>query len=278
VKNLLLLVPPLVGHQWGQQAVVGAAMVAFVAFCAAASAVYVLNDLLDLEADRQHPHKRGRPLAAGDLPLRVAPLLVLLLCGIAAACAWLLPLPFAGLLGLYGLSSLTYAVWLKHKPMIDVVLLAGLYTLRVLAGGAATQIVPSEWLLGFSLFMFMSLALAKRHAELYRLKTELGWGTRGYLVHDLGLIQSLGAASGYLAVLVLALYIHAPSTRMLYQHPQYLWLLCPLLLYWVSRLWLIACRGLLHEDPIVFAFHDRVSLMVALLHVAILGIATVPFP
>lgn len=268
-----MFVPALVGHQWAKWDVLASSACALMAFCLTASAVYVLNDLLDLQADRQHPQKRLRPFAAGDLPLAAAPWLLGLLVIFAAACCWRLPMVFAGWLALYGVSSVSYSVWLKHKPMIDVVLLAGLYTLRVLAGGAASDIVPSEWLLGFSLFIFMSLAFAKRHAELARLKAELSWGTRGYLVHDLGLIETLGATSGYLAVLVLALYIHAPITRTLYRHPEYLWLLCPLLLYWISRLWLLARRGLLHEDPIIFAFRDRVSLMVGVLCVAVIAMS-----
>ena len=274
VKNVLVFVPLLVGHQWGSAWRVFSALLALVAFSATASAVYVLNDVLDLAADRQHPQKRRRPFAAGRLPVTAAPGLLAILAAVALGICIPLPGMFHALLGLYAVASLAYAMWLKSKPMIDVVLLAGLYTLRVLAGGAVAGITPSEWLLGFSLFMFMSLAFAKRHAELHRLKSELQWGTRGYLVHDLGLIETLGAASGYLAVLVLALYIHAPATRELYRQPAVLWLLCPLLLYWTSRLWLIARRGLLDEDPIVFAFRDRVSLAVAALCAVILAAAT----
>lgn len=234
----------------------------------------MLNDLFDLDADRRHPQKRRRPFAAGRLPVTAAPLLLAVLVAVALGVSALLPALFLGTLGLYAFCSLAYALWLKWKPMIDVVLLAELYTLRVLAGGVVVGVTPSEWLLGFSLFMFLSLAFAKRHAELTRLKSESQWGARGYLVHDLGLIETLGAASAYLAVLVLALYIQAPGTRALYHQPAALWLLCPLLLYWTSRLWLIARRGLLDEDPIVFAFRDRVSLAVATLCAAILAVAT----
>lgn len=274
VKNVLVFIPLLVGHQWGSAARLGAAGLALVAFSATASSVYVLNDLFDLDADRRHPQKRRRPFAAGRLPVTAAPLLLAVLVAVALGVSALLPALFLGTLGLYAFCSLAYALWLKWKPMIDVVLLAELYTLRVLAGGVVVGVTPSEWLLGFSLFMFLSLAFAKRHAELTRLKSESQWGARGYLVHDLGLIETLGAASAYLAVLVLALYIQAPGTRALYHQPAALWLLCPLLLYWTSRLWLIARRGLLDEDPIVFAFRDRVSLAVATLCAAILAVAT----
>jgi 4-hydroxybenzoate polyprenyltransferase len=274
VKNILVFIPLLVGHQWDSASRLGAAGLALVAFSATASSVYVLNDLFDLDADRRHPQKRRRPFAAGRLPVTTAPFLLAVLVTVALGACALLPGLFLGTLGLYAFCSLAYALWLKWKPMIDVVLLAGLYTLRVLAGGVVVGVTPSEWLLGFSLFMFMSLAFAKRHAELTRLKSESQWGARGYLVHDLGLIETLGAASAYLAVLVLALYIQAPGTRTLYRQPAALWLLCPLLLYWTSRLWLIARRGLLDEDPIVFAFRDRVSLGVATLCGAILAVAT----
>lgn len=274
VKNLLVFIPLLVGHQWGSAVRILATTLALVAFSMTASAVYVLNDVLDLQADRRHPQKRRRPFAAGRLPVTAAPVLLAVLLSLAALTCLPLPGLFDACLSLYAVSSLAYALWLKWKPMIDVVLLAGLYTLRVLAGGVVADVTPSEWLLGFSLFMFLSLAFAKRHAELARLKSELKWGARGYLVHDLGLIETLGAVSAYLAVLVLALYIHAPATRELYRQPVVLWLLCPLLLYWTSRLWLIARRGLLDEDPIVFAFRDRVSLIVAAICTSVLALAT----
>lgn len=267
LKNLLVLVPLLTAHRFLEPLAVGQALLAFTAFSLCASGVYLLNDLLDLGADRQHPRKRHRPFAAGRLPLLhgllVAPLLTL--CGllVALACS---P-AFAGVLLVYYAATLAYSLRLKRVVMLDVVLLADLYTVRIIGGTVAIGAELSFWLLAFSMFIFLSLALLKRYTELHAVlargrKTASG---RGYGVDDLPLLQSLGAAAGYIAVMVMALYINSPESIALYSNPKLLWFICPVLLYWVSRAWVIAHRGDMHDDPIVFAATDRASQVVAAL-------------
>lgn len=267
LKNLLVLVPLLTAHLFLEPAAVMQATLAFVAFGLCASGVYVLNDLLDLTPDRLHKTKRNRPFAAGRLPLLhgivAAPLLTLSGLALSLACN---PQFTAVLLAYYAM-TLAYSLKLKRIVMIDVVLLAALYTIRIIGGAIAIEVDLSFWLLAFSMFIFLSLALLKRYTEL---RSMLGTGKnaasgRGYAVDDLELLQSLGAAAGYIAVMVMALYINSPESIELYQNPRLLWIICPILLYWVSRIWIVAHRGDMHDDPIVFAATDRVSQVVALL-------------
>jgi 4-hydroxybenzoate polyprenyltransferase len=228
--------------------------------------VYLLNDLLDLASDRHHVRKRHRPFASGRLSLLHGALLspLLTLAAIALA-AWLSPLLAAGGVGDY-VQTLAYSLRLKKRPMVDVMVLAGLYTVRIIGGAVLLAAAPSFWLLAFSVFLFLSLAMLKRYAELHALTRQGRSETsgRGYHVDDQVLVQSLGAASGYQAVLVLALYINSTASEVLYRRPQVLWLLCPILLYWISRAWMIAHRGLMRDDPVVFAATDRTSLVLAL--------------
>ncbi|CAL8473203.1 UbiA family prenyltransferase [Caballeronia sp. S22] len=272
LKNLLIFVPLLAGHKLGSPAIVGLSVLAFFAFGLCASSVYLLNDLLDLEDDRHHPVKRNRPLAAGTMPLlwgmALCPLLLIAAFGIALA---FLPWRFnAVLLGYYVL-TLAYSLALKRHVMVDVVTLAALYTTRIIAGAAAISVHLTFWLLAFSMFFFLSLALVKRYTELHatlRAGREKTRG-RGYLSSDLSVVSSLGTASGYISVLVLAMYIQDERTTALYRHPQYIWIACPVMLYWISRAWVIAHRGEMNDDPIVFAARDRMSLLV----VALCGVA-----
>lgn len=276
VKNLIVFVPLVTSHQIGQPLVLRDGVLAALAFCLGASAVYALNDLLDLHSDRRHATKRHRPLASGALPLAggfaLAPALFL------AAFALAVPLPpaFAGVLALYIAASLAYSWRLKRTPLLDVFVLAGLYTLRLIAGHAATGIVYSDWLLAFSMFIFLSLALVKRFQELQGAETEPGGliRGRGYRAEDLPLLTPLGAASGYLAVLVLALYVSSEQVRILYRRPTLLLLICPLFLYWISRVWMVAHRGRMTDDPIVFALKDAPSYLVGLLALAVVWLAT----
>ncbi len=272
IKNLLLFVPLIVSHRVLSLPLLILTTLAVIAFSATASFIYLLNDLLDMNADRQHPIKRNRPLASGRLAISQAAGIMVVLAITSIGFASVLPWEFQFVLLFYATASVSYAFWLKTKPIIDVILLASLYTLRVIAGGAASGVFPSPWLLAFSLFLFTSLAFAKRYAELHRLKSEAGDKVpgRGYRVNDLGLLETFGAVSGYLSVLVIALYIQSPAVNALYQRPALLWLLCPLILYWVSRLWLLARRGLLLEDPIVFVTRDHVSLAIFLVSVTVL--------
>jgi 4-hydroxybenzoate polyprenyltransferase len=265
LKNLLIFVPLLAAHQLSDTALVISAVLAFFAFGLCASSVYLLNDLLDLEDDRHHQTKRRRPLASGALPLAWGAALFPVLLVLGGVIAWTcLPRAFSVVLLAYYAITLAYSMYLKRRVMVDVVVLASLYTTRIVAGSAAIDARLTFWLLAFSMFIFLSLALVKRYAELHALKEQglVKTRGRGYVADDLSLISSLGAASGYLSVLVLALYIQDKETTNLYRHPQFIWLACPLLLYWVSRAWLIAHRGSMHDDPIVFAAKDRGSWLV----------------
>jgi 4-hydroxybenzoate polyprenyltransferase len=280
-KNLFLFVPLAMAHDLLNPEKFIAAVTAFIAFCASASAVYFLNDAQDLEVDRRHPEKCRRPLASGALPIYYAPVWTVLLAtvGILLSAWTLQPLSFAGLLVLYLLTNVLYSMWLKRKTMIDVLVLAGLYTARILAGGFATDTPVSQWLIGFSVFFFTSLAFAKRYAELVRLADEgqEAPGGRGYAVTDQSLIESMGSTSGYLSVLVLALYINGEVVKELYTYDWLLWLVCPLLLYWISRIWLKAKRRRLTEDPVVFALRDPASWIVGVVTVILLICATAPW-
>ncbi|BCQ24021.1 UbiA family prenyltransferase [Caballeronia sp. NK8] len=276
LKNLLIFLPLLAGHFADDSHRVLAAIIAFITFGMCASSVYLLNDLLDLEDDRHHPVKRKRPLAAGAMPLLVGltlfPVLLFAAFGIAFA---FLPWRFGAVLGGYYVLTLAYSTVLKRRVMVDVVVLAGLYTVRIVAGTAAIGAHLTFWLLAFSMFIFLSLALVKRYAELHSMKERglVKTRGRGYVASDLSLISSLGTSSGYLAVLVLALYIQDRGTTALYRHPQIIWLACPLLLYWISRTWIIAHRGGMDDDPIVFAARDRTSLCVITLCALIFWLA-----
>ncbi len=240
----------------------GTVVLAFVAFSLCASAVYVLNDLTDLEADRQHPTKRYRPLASGAVSIQAGlTLFVLLLACSLSLSLGLLPLAFSGLLLLYLLLTTAYSLHLKREPVLDIFVLAGLYTARIVVGGVVASVPVSNWLMAFSIFFFLSLALAKRYAELARAAAEQARDVprRGYLVEDLGLIQSMGPACGFMAVLTLCLYINNPDVLRLYNSPHLLWLICLILFYWITRIWFLARRRVLSEDPVIFAIKDPVS-------------------
>ena len=275
LKNLLVFVPLLAAHAYVDVQLVGAAVVAFVAFCVCASGVYLINDMLDLAADRAHVRKRKRPFAAGEISLQAGLVLALVLFAAGFSLSLLLPREFLLALSGYLVATFAYSLWLKGKVLADVFVLAGLYTLRVLAGSAAVGISPSFWLLAFSMFLFLSLAMIKRYTELAerRRTGSLTVAGRGYTVADLSVVQTLGAASGFLSVLVLALYINSDDVRLHYQREQALWFVCPLLLYWISRMWQRAGREEMHDDPLVYAMKDRISLLVFALAAGILVFA-----
>lgn len=275
IKNVLVFLPLLASHRvLDLQAVAGAAL-AFFCFGLCASSVYLTNDLLDLAADRLHYRKRHRPFASGTIPLTAGPVAAIALLIVSFVSAWFIaPIFVAVLLGYYVLTT-GYSLRFKRIVMLDVVVLALLYTSRILAGGAAIHTPPSFWLLAFSMFFFLSLAMIKRYTELLAAQKEgkVKANGRGYDVEDIPLIQSLGGSSGYLAVLVLALYIDSTASQTLYRHPRYLWVLCPMLLYWISRTWAIAHRGIMHDDPVVFAMMDRVSRILLALAAVVLIIS-----
>ena len=275
-KNLLVFVPLLTAHRFLDGESIAASILAFLAFSLVASAVYLANDVVDLQDDRRHPTKRRRALASGELPIWAALALVPALLAGAACVALLLPWEFGALLAAYVAANLCYSAGLKRVALVDVFVLAGLYTLRILAGAAAIEVPVSHWLLAFSLFAFLSLALAKRFVEVASVaaREEARVGGRGYFADDGALLGMLGTASGYLSVLVFALYITSGDVVALYRHPAVLWFAVPLLLYWMSRVWLLAHRGALHEDPLLFALHDLPSYVTGLAILAVMIAAT----
>ncbi len=279
MKNLLIFIPLLVAHRYGDATSVAQALLAFVAFGLTASSVYLFNDLADVADDRHHPRKRGRPFAAGNLSLTTGWLAWPALLVIAFTLSgFALPWPFTASLALYVVITVAYSVRLKQVPIVDVMTLAVLYTLRIIAGAAAIAVPLSFWLLSFSMFIFLSLALMKRYSELKdarEARRSAPLRGRGYSAQDMELIATLGGSAGYTAVLVLALYIQDSHTAVLYAAPQFIWLACPLLLFWVSRAWLITHRGQMHDDPIVFALKDRVSWTVAALFAVVFVLAKV---
>lgn len=275
-KNILLLVPLLTAHVLFDPDALLAAVFAFVAFSLAASSVYVANDVADLQDDRRHPTKRARPLASGELSIGYAMILAPALLAAALALATLLPVEFAFLLATYLAMNLAYSLGLKRVPLLDVFVLAGLYTLRILAGAAAVDVPVSHWLLAFSLFAFLSLALAKRFVEVSNVaaREESRVGGRGYVAGDGDLLAMLGVACAGLSALVFALYITNPQVVVLYSAPAILWIAVPVLLYWMSRVWFLAHRGELHEDPLLFALRDPASYVTGLVVVAVVIAAT----
>lgn len=261
LKNLLVFVPLLTAFGLDSPAMIGHAIVGFVAFCLVASGGYFVNDLLDLPADRMHPTKRHRPLASGRLSVPAgvaaggASLLLGLLLGAATSAA------FAGWLVGYAVLTLAYSTTIKRYAIFDLLALAALYTVRILAGGAAIGVEVSFWLLAFSVFLFFSLATIKRCGELrlVRSRSETAARGRGYVAGDLEVLKSLGTATSVAAVLVLALYVQSPEVAQRYGAPRALWLMLAGLLTWLSHLWLVTWRGRMHDDPLVFALRDATS-------------------
>jgi 4-hydroxybenzoate polyprenyltransferase len=274
VKNALLWIPIFLAHELTNVEKLRSVAIAFGCFCAIASATYMLNDLLDIESDRRHARKRKRPFAAGTLPIPtgVAMLSGLLVGGFGVSLLTL-PLVATGMLAIYAALTISYSLYLKEKLFIDVMMLAGLFTHRVLSGAVAADVRLSPWLLAFSLFFFLSLALLKRYAEL--LATEGAGGQsnarRAYEVNDIGLVENMGLSAGYMAVLVLCLFVSSDDVSRLYSRPDLLWLIMPPFLYWISRMWFLARRKILLDDPVMFAATDRVSWLTGAL---IVGVGT----
>jgi len=264
-KNILLATALFTSFRFFDFASVIKTLFAFLSFGLVASSTYLINDLLDLDSDRQHSRKRFRPLASGDIGIvpAVGVLCAMLMAGIFLAAK--VSLAFLLAVAIYLAVTISYSFHLKRYMLIDVLCLAGLYTWRIIAGAIAIDIDMSNWLLAFSMFMFLSLALVKRCAELINLSTQSQIAAKGrdYRVTDSSALIAMGATSGYLAVLVLALFIDSPATAAHYTWPRMLWGICPPLLYWISRLWLKTMRGEMHDDPIVFALRDRASWLIA---------------
>jgi len=273
-KNALVVLPLVLAPARPTLHQIVSAVLAGVAFSLCASAGYVFNDLVDVEADRTHRTKRGRPFASRDLPLAFGPPLLLTLIVASVVIAWRsLPLGFMVMLALYLVLTLSYSSLFKSKLVVDVVVLAWLYTHRVLAGGIATGITVSSWLLAFTMFIFTSLAFAKRYVEL-RLATDSGsLKSRGYKTGDLEMVASMGPAAGYMAVLVFCLYVDSNVVAERYSMPVVLWFVAPVLLYWVSRVWFLAHRGQMHDDPVKFALVDTRSWICAIVIVLVATLA-----
>ncbi len=264
LKNTLVFLPLLAAHQFDSVSI-GKAVLAFVAYSLVASSVYLLNDLLDLAADRAHPRKRARPFASGALPLAWGTALVpgLLLAG--SLVSLLLGPAFLAIMAIYYVLTTVYSFVLKRLLIIDICALAALYTLRIVAGGFATDVYLSVWLLAFSIFFFFSLAAMKRQTELVS-SVEEGEGKaygRGYITGDLPLVTNMAVGSGYVSVLVMALYLNSPAVRQLYFETAPLWGICLVLLFWLSRMVMLAHRGQMQDDPVVFAAQDKVSMLCA---------------
>lgn len=272
LKNILVFVPVFTAHQWGNADALWSAIVAFISFCMAASGAYVLNDLLDLPSDRAHATKRLRPFASGDLPVEWGAILMPLLFIAAAALSLMLPVAARWVLAVYVVATLLYSFGLKRAPVVDVLVLAGLYTLRIVMGHEATGIDYSIWLTVFALCMFLSLALLKRYSELRNRNDGYAPG-RGYHVDHRSLIAAAGVTSGSVAAGVIVGYAGSAHVQDLYGRPQMLYALFPLFLLWILRMWRLGYRGEMHEDPVLFTMHDLGSVLVGCATVLVMLLA-----
>lgn len=263
LKNLLIFIPLFAAQLYSNIPSILSAFLAFIAFGLTASSAYVLNDLVDINDDRRHPRKKFRPFAAGNISLIYGWVLWPTLLVAALLISFLsLPKAFVTVLTTYLFLTLAYSFILKRKVIVDALTLAALYTLRIIAGIYAIGVPLSFWLLSFSMFFFLSLALVKRFSEIKSIQSSEAHASlagRGYYLEDLELVSSMGIGSGYISILVLALYIQDISSSHLYPHPEFIWLACPLLLFWISRIWLISHRGKMHDDPVFFAAKDKIS-------------------
>ena len=270
IKNVLLFVPMLTAFEFTDIGKLMHMVLAFLAFSLAASATYVVNDLWDLAADRAHPRKRLRPFASGALPIHHGVLVAGVLLVLSLILATAVSPGFLGMLLAYLALTIFYSWVVKEYVLMDVLMLSVLFTIRILAGAVAIGVATSSWLLAFSVFTFLSLALVKRCAELMVLKDSGSAATRGrdYRVTDLVVLWPLGVGAALCAVVVFGLFISAPETQTRYATPQLLWLVAVGLVYWMARLWIKTSRGEMHDDPVVYALKDRGSRFVVLAMVA----------
>jgi len=273
VKNVLVFVALIAAHQWSAPGAWQACVLAFAAFCCVCSGVYVLNDLFDLASDRAHPSKRRRPLASGDLSLATAFLVAILLLVTGLCIAYAAGHMVAVVVAIYVVVNVFYTTLLKRMPVFDVFCLAGLYTLRIAAGGAAVAVPISTWLVAFSVFAFLSLALLKRAADLARLAPDEPLAGRGYTGRDEAFVSAFGVATSVAACLVLALYVSSDQVASLYHEPLALWGAVVVILLWLARVWRMAMNGTMDDDPVLFATRDRVSVGCAFAVVLCVGIA-----
>lgn len=268
LKNLLLFIPLLLAHKIDEPEKWLSLIIAFFSFCFTASFVYLLNDLLDLESDRHHPRKCKRPIASGNLSIGFAILSSpLFLCASFLLSLLFLPFYFTLVLFIYLVLTSLYSLVLKRIYLIDIILLSSLYTIRLIAGAYAVDVPISYWLLAFSMFIFYSIAIVKRYTELIVMleenKTYIKG--RGYSIADMSLLRNIGTTSGFVSVLVFILYVNSEEIRVLYKNPEFLWPVAICILIWISRIWFIAHRGLMHDDPVVFMSKDKISYFIALI-------------
>ena len=275
LKNGLIVVPMVLSHEYFNVGMLTACVLAFVAFSAAASAIYIINDFFDLALDRRHPTKRNRPFASGLLSMPFGFASVGVLLTVSFVTSLFLPIEFMGVLAAYLVATTAYSFSIKRMLLIDVLTLAGLYTVRILAGAAATQVDVSFWLLAFSIFFFLSLALVKRYVELRSTALTVGEriAGRGYRAEDQEIVAQAGMASAFSSALVLALYIDSDAVRELYTKPWLVWPLAPIVLYLTMRVWILARRDEMHDDPVVFIIRDWRSQLVAAIGAILLVIA-----
>ena len=269
-KNLLVFIPLVLAHRAGDTAKLIPTLIVFAAFCAVASGTYLINDCRDAEFDRAHPKKKSRLVASGAIAPRNALIAGVVLVAAGIAGTWLASHRAAPFVAGYVALSLFYSFALKRFPIVDVIVLSAFYAIRVLAGGAAGNVEVSDWLMAFCTFLFICLALLKRYADLRHLAAQGETaGGRGYVADDADLLRSIGVSCGMIAVLVFALYLDSERVRVLYASPRLMWMIAPLLLYWISHMWLLAHRGTVEDDPIIVAAKDIPSYIVAVLVAAI---------
>jgi len=276
-KNTLVFLALLMSHKILEADLFINSVIAFFSFGFTASAVYILNDLFDLESDRKHPSKKLRPFAAGTLSIRSGVIAIPILITLSFLMALLfLPKLFVLVLLIYLITTTTYSVYLKEIFIVDVILLGALYTLRILAGGFATDIEVSSWLLGFSGFFFLSLAFMKRYTDLvlFKKNEQIELFGRGYRIEDMEIVQKFGIVSGFISLLILAMYITSEQVLVLYSQPLMLWITIPIILYWLMNMWIATNRGKMTEDPIIYAVKDKSSYIVFILVLTIIILST----
>jgi 4-hydroxybenzoate polyprenyltransferase len=278
IKNFLVFLPGILGHQIFVPKVFVSSTFSFLSFCSIASAGYIINDLIDLPHDMTHPDKKNRPLPSGAISTQMAICLALLLSSLSLAIGLQISRSFLLLPIIYLLCTTVYSISFKRLVLLDGIILAILFSTRIFAGSVSTDIPISNWLMSFSLFFFMSLAILKRFLELENLKMnsrKKQASGRDYYVHDAQMLSILGVTSGLISILVMCLYINSPTTAKLYAKPDYLWFLCILIFYWIGRIWILAARNQVDEDPIRFVIKDRATYIVAVIALIILGFASI---
>jgi len=274
-KNLLVFVPLILIHRLDDPELFWRCLLTFLAFSSMASASYIINDFKDLSSDRDHPIKRERPLVAGTLSRGIAVALIPVLIAVSLLLASLVSPTVTMVIAIYFGATLSYTIFAKQQVALDVVTLGLLYAIRLVAGGYAVEVPVSFWLIAFSMFLFLSLALVKRYSETleYGNDDDSLIAGRGYMKSDLPLLSQIGISSGLISVLVLALYVNSEEVTVRYSSPELIWGLCPVATYWVCRIWTLATRGKLHDDPFLFATYDRPTYVMAVVSLAIIWLA-----